>query len=260
MPLTFPAPDSRRLTRSPLQLVVCQVRHERRLIVSEGKTALAVQEALNVSGWSYPQLDEVTGAQVNVVMGPGAAPNVSETQTSGWRFASADGAWVVTLMPDHFALETTAYTTWSEDFEPRLSQLIDAVAERVEPTLESRVGMRYIDRISDLNLTKLAAWKPYLRPELLGMALHPNIGPGVVQSEQHLLIALDDGVTAGLRHGPVAEPGKGTVDYLLDYDISRQRGRTFDAVEIKQVADQFNTYALQLFHASVTDQLLDELR
>jgi uncharacterized protein (TIGR04255 family) len=191
-------------------------------------------------------------------MGLGAQ-NVRETKTSGWRFASADGAWVITLMPDNFSLETSAYTTWTDDFAPRLSALIDAVAAHVEPTFEQRIGLRYVDRIDELGLTELETWKRYLRPEVLGLVLHPELGPGVRSYQQQLAIELAEGVMAGLRHGPVVEPG-GVVDYQLDYDIFRQGGRAFDAAAIKAAAAQFNMYALQLFQATVSDELLEELR
>lgn len=258
--LSLPEPDTSRLSRSPLELVVCQVRHERKLVVAEGQTALAVHEMLGGASGRYPNLDEITGAELNLVVGPGTVPNVSETKSSGWRFASADGTWVVTLMPDHFALETTAYTSWAKDFQPRLAEVAEAVAQHVAPTFERRIGLRYIDRITELGLKSVGAWEPYLSRELLGMALHPEIGPGVRQSQQHLLIEIDDGVVAGLRHGPVVEPGKEDVDYQLDFDISRQGSRPFDANVIKSVADEFNIFALQLFQASVTDDLLEALR
>jgi uncharacterized protein (TIGR04255 family) len=258
--LTLPEPDTTRLTSAPLELVVCQVRHERRLVVADGATALAVHEALGAATGRYPNLDEVTGAEVNFVVAPGAAPSLSETKSSGWRFASSDGTWAVTLMPDHFALETTAYTTWAEDFQPRLAELVDAVAEHVVPTFERRIGLRYIDRITELELTDLAAWEPYLRPELLGLILHPQLGPGVRNSQQQVVIELDEAVSAGVRHGPVVEQGRDVIDYQLDFDVFRQGARGFDAGAIKAAADEFNIYALQLFQASVTDQLLEVLR
>jgi hypothetical protein len=49
-------------------------------------------------------------------------------------------------------------------------------------------------------------------------------------------------------------------DSLLDYDIFRQGGRAFDAAAIKTAVAQFNMYALQLFQATVSDELLEELR
>lgn len=257
----LPEPDRSRLARSPLELVVCQVRHERRLVVGEGATALAVHEALGGAGGPYPSIDEVSGAELNVMMGPGiGASNVRETKTSGWRLTSADGAWVITLMPDNFSLETSSYTSWDDEFAPRLNALIDAIGEHVHPTFEQRIGLRYVDRINELGLTELAAWQPYLRPELLGLALHPQLGPGVRSYQQQVVIDLADGVTAGLRHGPVVEPGRDVVDYQLDYDIYRQGGRPFDPDAVKGATAQFNVYALQLFQATISDALLEELR
>lgn len=255
----LPEPDTTRLARSPLELVVCQIRHERRLVVGDGATALAVHETLGGATGPYPSIDEVSGAELNVVMGMGA-PDLRETKSSGWRLTSADGAWVITLMPDNFSLETSAYTTWSGDFAPRLEALIDAVDEHVKPTIEQRIGLRYVDRINELGLTDLAGWRSYLRPELLGLVLHPQLGPGVRQYVQQVVIEFADSVLAGLRHGPVIEPGREVVDYQLDYDIFRQRGRSFDASVVKAAAAQFNIYALQLFQATITDELLEELR
>jgi hypothetical protein len=40
------------------------------------------------------------------------------------------------LDADHVALETTAYSTWEEDFEPRLRAAVAATAEHVQPALE----------------------------------------------------------------------------------------------------------------------------
>lgn len=258
--MNLPDPDRTRLSSSPLELVVCQVRHERRLAVGEGATAMAVYDALGGAEGRYPNLDEVTGAEFNVVMGVGAvSPNVSENKTSGWRFATEDGTWAVTLMPDHFALETTAYTTWDDDFAPRLSDLIDAVAEHLNPTFERRIGLRYIDRITELELPDVASWREYLRPEVVGLIAHPDLGDLVRAAQQQLVIEIGNSVFAGLRHGPVNAP-EGIVDYQLDYDVFRQGGRPFDPDTLKATISEFNTYALQLFHATVTEQLLEALR
>lgn len=262
MPIAdLPEPDTSQLARSPLELVVCQVRHDRRLVIGEGSTALAIQSALEGVGGDYPKIDEVAAPEVNLVVGPGIeAPGFRETKTSGWRLTSADGAWVVTLMPDNFSLETTDYTTWEDDFAPRLHALIEAVSDHAQPAIEQRIGLRYVDRIAELGLTKLVDWEPFLRPEILGLVLHPELGPGVRTYQQQTVLDLDNGVTAGIRHGPVVTAGNNVVDYQLDYDIFRQGGRAFGADEIKTTAGRFSVYALQLFHATVSDQLLTRLR
>jgi uncharacterized protein (TIGR04255 family) len=258
-PIALPEPDRTRLERSPLELVVCQVRHERRLVVGDVASALAIHQALGGPAGLYESIDEVSGAEMNVVMGFGA-PNVHETKTSGWRLTSSDGSWVVTLMSDSFALETSAYTTWDGEFAPRLDDLVDAVSAHIQPALEQRIGLRYVDRIEELRVTELAAWQRYLRHEMLGLVLHSELGPRVRTYQQQLVIDLGEGVKAGLRHGPVIEQGREEIAYQLDYDIFRQGGRPFDASGVKAAAERFNTYALQLFQATISDELLEELR
>ncbi len=68
-------------------------------------------------------------------------------------------------MPDHVSLETTSYTTWGDDFQPRLTALIEATATCVEPAIEQRLGLRYVDRIRELELTSIGAWRDYIAPE-----------------------------------------------------------------------------------------------
>jgi len=256
--LDLPEPDTRRLTRSPLELVVCQVRHDRRLVASEGSTALAIHEQLGDSGGQYPNIEPVTGLDLSIVMGPGA-PGMQDNPTAGWRLSSTDGAWSVTLMPDNYSLETTAYTTWDEDFGPRLKALTQAVVEHVKPTLVQRIGLRYVDRISELGLTELSAWQEYLREELLGLVMHDKLGSGVRGYQHQVLLEMADGVMATVRHGPV-ELGGGAVDYQLDYDVYRQAGRAFDVQDVIETADRFSVYSLQLFQATVKPALLEALR
>jgi len=257
-PTNLPEPDRSRLSRSPLELVVCAVRHERRLVVGEGSTAIAIHEALGGASGNYPELDEITGQEVSFIMAPGSGPQVSETKTSGWRFAAADGSWAVSLTAEHFSLETNAYTTWEEDFAPRLSELITAVAEIVQPAIEQRIGLRYIDRIAELELPDVASWRPYLRPEVLGLIAHPELGDLVRTAQQHLVLEFGEGLRAGVRHGPI--PTKTNVDYQLDYDVFRQGARPFDVGQLVETAATLNTLALQLFQSTITDELLEKLK
>jgi uncharacterized protein (TIGR04255 family) len=260
MALNLPDPDTARLPKSPLELVVCQIRFEKRLRAAEAAVALEFHGDLGGPNGLYPRLDEITGQELLVTGGPGVQPLAEATEVGGWRMASEDGAWVVTLMPDHVSLETTGYTTWADDFEGRLNKVIDATAKHIAPAIEQRLGLRYLDRIKELELNSIQAWDAYVRPELLGPILHPELGPAVVAAAQQVVLNIDDQVRAALRHGPIADDQAGRVDYLLDYDIFRQSARPFDAKGLLKSAQEFNIYALQLFYASGKDELFDFLR
>jgi len=261
MTLELPEPDFTELPHSPLELVVCQIRFERRLAASDSSTARAIHEALGSTADGYPQVEPAGTATLSVIAAPGQQPpGVSEAMLSGWRFVSRDRRWIATVMPDHASLETTAYTTFAKDFEPRLARLIDAVAEHVQPTFEQRVGLRYVDRITELQLKSLAEWEPYLRPQMLGLVLHPELGPGVRAMQHQTILHLDEDLRCGLRHGPLVNDDTGVVDFVLDYDVFRERGQVFDAAGIKDAASQMNRWAQQLFEATITDELLQRLR
>jgi uncharacterized protein (TIGR04255 family) len=257
MALDLPDPDRAQLPRSPLELVVCQIRFDRQIANSDGKVARAFGEMLVQKYPDFAQISDVAGAEVSFGLAPGVS-QVNQNPLNGWRFGSSDTL-AALLMPDHVSLETSAYTCW-EDFSPRLSHLVDCTAEIVDPALEQRLGMRYVDRITEPRLTNAPAWAKYIRPELLGPILHPAFGPHVQATQQQVVLSLDAETNCGLRHGLLGNPESGTVDYVLDYDLYREGGRPFDADNIKQVLETFHTAALQLFQASITEDLLELLR
>jgi uncharacterized protein (TIGR04255 family) len=256
MPLALPEADRTRLTKSPLEVVVSQIRYENAPHAGEGHVALAVHETLGGSGGPYPNVEQA--ATINITFAPGQAQATEQAPGAPtWRFTSKDSAWTVSLTPDFVALETTRYTTW-EEFRERLSAVVDAVAEHVRPVLNPRIGVRYVDRIAELDLREPADWEPYVAGELLGPARHEVLGPGVRQAQQQLLLELDEDTNCMLRHGFLAEGER--LDYLLDFDVFRQAGRPFDADEIKRSADALNDYALRLFQVCATPALMEELR
>jgi hypothetical protein len=236
MPLDLPQPDPTQLARSPLELVVCQIRFENPSVPRDAGVALEFHGALGGSTGPYPVIEQVNTLSVSIA--PVAIP---AQQMAGWRFSEPDGSWVVSMMPDHVALETRRYTTWEIDFRTRLALVVD--------------------RIGELELAKPTDWEPFISPELLGLVLHPKIGSCVEASVQQLTLSLGDGVECGLRHGFLRdESATDKLDYLLDFDLYRQGARPFDPDGLKDVADQLNTYAVQLFQASATPHLLGRLR
>ncbi|MHB1536212.1 MAG: TIGR04255 family protein [Acidimicrobiales bacterium] len=256
--LDLPAPDTRRLERSPLELVVCQIRHERSSAATADATrAFAVRDGLEAE---YPIDDEVTGLALNVVGGPSRVSTATDQQ-QGWNFKSADGAWIVVLMPDFFALESRAYTDW-DDFSTRLGELVRQVEGVLAPGVERRVGLRFIDRITDPKITSPTGWEGWINERLLGPILHDNFGPAIKSLQQVLQLDGGDGMEVLLRHGCLVDdpPVNQVWHYLLDYDCSRSRGRAFSADDIRDTTECLHDLALSVFQASIEPKLYDHLR
>jgi uncharacterized protein (TIGR04255 family) len=256
VPLPLPAPDRTRLARSPLELVVCQVRFETRALVAEAPIALAIHEELGGNEGRYPRL-EALGQTLNVMVNPGAPPAVSQQAVSGWRYQSADGSWIVSVSPDNVSLETTAYTEW-EDFSERMRELLDVTASHISPGIEQRLGLRYIDRITEVDANSPADWRSYIAPELLGLALHEPLGAAVKIARQQLVLDLGDGYSCNVGHGFVPENHR--LNYLLDFDLFREGGRPFSVDSVSEALEILHDDAGKLFQASITPELYEFLR
>lgn len=257
-PLAFPAPHTERLERSPLQLVVCQVRHERLSASADAERAFAIRDGL---GGRYPVDEEAAALNLNLAAGPAGVVPAGSEREQGWNFKSADGAWTVVLMPDFFALEARAYTDW-QDFSERLDAVVRQVEQVASPRVERRLGLRFIDRITDPRVESPQKWAGWIDDRLLGPVLHTAFGPALKGLEQAVRLDGGNDVEVLIRHGcaPDRAVGKQTWPYLLDYDCSRSGGRSFSATAAMETAEQLHELALAVFQASITPELYAHLR
>jgi uncharacterized protein (TIGR04255 family) len=254
--LDLPAPSTDKLGRSPLSLVVCQVRHEQNLGASDPKRAVAVHDRVKDA---YPVLEEQTGQELTIAAGAGGIQALPGQQTRGWKMRSEDQAWNAVVMPTFFSLETTRYDDWP-DFKLRLESFARAVYEAIDPSLEQRVGIRFIDQITHPDVNTPQDWRPWIDAAFLGPIAHDKIGSSVTTTQQLLQLDAGDGRSIILRHGCVRDEEKGTWMYLLDHDCFVQRGRTFDVDDIVSAVADLQTLALQVFQAAITPEMYAYLR
>jgi uncharacterized protein (TIGR04255 family) len=259
VPLDLPEPDGSLLPGSPLDLVVCQIRFENKPEISTPSTGLAVHEALGASSGPYPRLDQLRGQAVNVELGAEGLAGVRQTESeSGWRFQSADGLWIVALMPGHLSLESKQYAGWA-DFAERLHALIDMLEEHISPKIEQRIGLRYVDRITEVDARTPRDWAAYLQEPILGFAVHEVLGNHLANARQQMAFDLGDSYGCLLTHGFLPRDD-GRLDYLLDYDVFREGGRPFDAGAVRDAVEVLHSDASKLFQASISPALYDIFR
>jgi uncharacterized protein (TIGR04255 family) len=256
--LNLPEPDRSRLPGSPLDVVVCQVRFDAQIAVSEPRFGLEFHTRLGGRDGQYPKLSPVESQALSVAVGPGAAPQVAHAPApSGWQLSAGDGSWSVSLAPEALAVETRSYEDWS-GFRERFAAALEAVTELCSPQIEQRLGLRYVDRISEAGVTDPIAWVPLLDERLLGVIAHPVLGEAVRGHQQQVVLDLGEDALCRFVHGLL--PADHEQHYVLDYDLHREGARPFDRDGIMQVLDAFNTDALKLFQASVTEELVQRFQ
>ena len=261
MSLNPPVTPVNRFPRSPLALVVCQIQCEDLPAMATSQVMLAIHQSLGGRRGPYPIAEQVNLNRLNIhISGPVPQPPAT-TVTKGWRLRSEDRRWAITLLPDHVALETTNYTTWEEDFRTRISALLDALTSQGRPTIEQRLGLRYINRIADPGVATPTQLREYIAPELLGMVLHQSLGEMVKGAQQQIELEAGEGIQVVMRHGFSRDEDRdGALAYLLDFDIFRQGIQAFDVADIRSSLDRFHGLALRLFQQSLTEKMLAYLQ
>jgi uncharacterized protein (TIGR04255 family) len=256
LPLDLPAVERRLLARSPLQLVVSQLRFEAVPRATEARVALAIHEQLGGPDGPLRRMEPIQNVQIT--LGAGQAPTATPT---GWRFVSEAADWTASVLPDQATLETTSYEEWEGTFRERLFALVDAISEQLVPPTLQRIGLRYVNRVSEPAVSAPPEWQRYLAPEVLGPILHERLGPGIVAAQQQVDLEATDDLRAIFRHGFFRDLQEGgALTYVLDFDTYQERYSVWNAEEIKTTADRLNDLSLRLFHQVVTDELLTYLR
>lgn len=260
MPLTLPEPMTDQLGKSPLRLVVCQIRFEEKPAVAEPEAGLSLFESLGGANGPYPSFSEFRGEQVDITVSPGSSIAAQKTQLSGWRLASEDQNWSVILLPSSVSLETRAYTSWTRDFEARVRSIIEAVVDQVRPQIQMRLGLRYVDLITRAEITSPRDWHGWIEESLLGPVMHPQLGAAVLSAQQQVEIDADNGTRCTLRHGTVLDASTSKPAYLLDWDIHSDAPKVFDQQAILDSLFAFNRLALKLFQVAITPEMLNDLK
>ena len=251
-----------------LALVICQLRfspvplfRESTLIDSFYRT---IQE-------TYPQ-----SARTAQVVFPFIADQSSGELPTNlfWKFSSLDGRWTLVLSENALTLETREYKSF-EEFVTRFENAVQALIKTLNPALETRLGLRYINEFQMSDAIGLQGWARYIRPEILGLTgtIHELFQQAeVVFSRQELELRLSDGsliLRHGLHSGTTVEPAEIVAQnpnpspsgpfYLLDMDRSESSPQQIEPSEISARLAQFNREIYRFFRWSMLPDLFEVL-
>ncbi|MCM2427545.1 TIGR04255 family protein [Streptomyces sp. RKAG337] len=237
------------LTEAPLGLVAAQVHFEDLGDVVRSD-ARAMQKALGLSRWPDLQAHQI----ITGVVGPtGIGQNPPRP---AWQIKSKDGQNAIALYPDSVALETSVYPGWT-GYRESLSALLRAVDRAFSPQQSRRLGLRFVNQVE--LPSKYNDWDKLIPAELLGAASSSGkFAGGVEATEQRVVLRISQNVRCLFRHGTFSDP-VGKTMYVLDYDIFRETPADYDVSGILEEADTLHQSVYDLFRATITDELFEQL-
>lgn len=246
------------LASSPLVFVVCQVRFERIAAIGSSEAFIApFQEAIRAD---YPIMSQERSA--GILVGPDARIIPSEGGAT-WRFDQRPEQWQVSLAPDFVALSTRAYSSRA-DLLRRLRIVLDAVAEHLNPRFCERMGVRYVDRVTNGEL--LARLAKLVTLPVLGAAVVDPGEDGVERTHEFVdaIYSLPGDaelhgrwglLPAGATFDPGIEPAA-VNSWVLDLDVYTRDSDAFHPATIAARTTEFCERIYRFFRWAVTDEFL----
>ncbi len=242
--------------RNPLKVVIAQMRFPAELALAEPAAHTRIQAGLRAR---YPLAQPLDQMSIQVALGPQAMPPVSQSRSSGIRFASESGDWAVTVSPDAVSLQATAYHDW-DDFKGRFEQVLDVLLAEARVRRVDRLGLRFIDELSHPEVRTLADWSQLLDASLLGTAATDRFaGIATRTTEQIVLEEGDDGAVithAYFQNPPDSDPPS---TFVLDTDGFSARPFDLDREEIRVRLERYHDAAWNLFRETVREPMIEWL-
>lgn len=252
----LPPADRTLLRGAPLEVVVVEMRFTSAVKTIGSGDAFRIRDALaQASGTLYPRVERAVQQQMQIDFGNDSSAQFN-TQSEGWQFISEDSRTQITLMPAHLIMQTSDYKQFSATIQTPLAVLLTEIADRFEPELVQRVGLRYINQFRDHECASAMHWTDRINESFLGPACHPVLGPYVQTSQQQVQLKVDPEHGALLRHGPIDDAANRTHLYLLDIDVFRHATHPFDIDDATRCFRALNRTALSLFQSAVNPDYL----
>lgn len=190
-----------------LRQAVCEFRFPTLMELGDPRPPSSFVKALRKE---YPNL-ELTN---ELMLGIGGASNgFNNTHV----FRSTKLTWAVTLKQSAFSIETTAYTNYAQ-MKERILRVVEAASKIIDSDFFTRVGLRYINVISN-ETDPTDGW---INSELVN-PLRSGYFSGIKEYAGKLQLLASDG-SCLLQHGLRLNqhPTKGSVpEYFLDIDTCR---------------------------------------
>ncbi len=244
------------LKMPPLEKVLADVRFSQtpELISDE------VEQLISSYLKRYPVRRKVQSVRLNV--NP-VSSSVSQESVVVRTFSDTENSWVITLSAFSVGISTTSYHS-RDDFCERAYEVFEAVDLVGKPPIVDRVGMRYINRITDPS--HLSRLDDYVEPRLRVLDGIVDGDTPIEYSVSNSLIQISDSERLKVQSGVLPpsvtfDPAFTPVDaksWILDSDVFTIGGQIlFEPQALKERLERYSTHAYSVFRWATTAALLE---
>ena len=252
-PFVGQIPNSVQLPNAPLTASLVQIRFPDVHSIDKAEFIAEFQESIR-DDYPLNHADHISGFEL-------MKDNVRQTTEKNWRFLDKKKQWRLSLATNFIALETSAYQS-HQDFVNRIVTVVNALSETIKPSVMTRIGVRYVNRIHSSQLKELSR---FLRPEILGIFTKDD-GGQITQTLNQVNVKTDDGsmmsrwgyMPANETHDPDLMPQIAEPSFFLDIDVFNNftEVQNFEVDEIETRMKKLAKRAYGFFRWTVSNEFL----
>jgi uncharacterized protein (TIGR04255 family) len=206
----------------------------------------------------WPIFEPQTQNIVTVTLSPAGTQQVVQTQ-SGWLLAAADRRTAITLLPSLVLMQTQDYRRYSASLADPLRRALAVFTEVTGASVVARLGLRYVNRLTDPAATTPQFWADHIRPVFAGPLAGP-LGRLVDSQHQQVQFRLDPTAAARVQCGVYRDPDPvERHSFLVDLDVFREQALEFDPELCADLVRQLNRTAVALFSEVLSEKYLADL-
>jgi uncharacterized protein (TIGR04255 family) len=246
-----------RFAAPPVALVICQIRFEPILRISDPAFIAPLQEAVRED---FPTVSQAGG--IELAFGPEGLKADAATSTA-WSFSSEDGDWQLIVEHGALTLQSRRHESY-ELLRDRFLSILSTFVELMDPGSRLRLALRYVNRIEFEDAVSVAKWRELVRPEVLGLAATDELaGDDTIKhafgqvrfaADESQMIVRYGFMEEGTTTHPEVEPSGGPY-FLLDLDhFDIRRLPTIDMEAIRGQLDGFHEDIHGVFRWTITEE------
>lgn len=241
--------------RNHIEVAVAEVRFIRACEEIAEADAAAIWDRLGTQ--RFPIFEPHRQQTVNVTISPEGAQQSAEVQ-EGWLLATGDRTTAITLLPSSVVVQTQAYDHYSQSVGEFVNTVLPAFAEVTGAVRVQRLGMRYVNRLTDADATHPEFWGGRIEASF-GAPLRGPFADRITRQHQQVQLRLAH-AEARIQCGLLPLPGKiSHFDYLVDLDVFIEQTRNYEATWCSNQMRQLNRTAFALFSNVLSTDYLQTL-
>lgn len=248
------------LGRTYLEAAVAEVRFVAGQRELAEAAAAQVWEQLGTD--KFPVFEPSSQVIMTVTITPSGAVPTQESQ-QGWLLATADRSTAITLLPSLVVVQTRDYQRYSTSLGEPLTKALAAFTAATGVSRVQRLGLRYVNRLTDADASAPGFWRDHIREEFAG-PLRGTFATLVAGAHQQVQLRLDETAGARIQSGVFEEQhasagSRSQYGYLLDLDVFREQASLYEPIRCANQVRQLNRTALALFAHVLSERYLAAL-